>query len=197
MYEKSVLPRSCPPSSGLIAALLVLLVLAGCAVRPAAATDQNSPTDQAGNPAAGSENAENSEETEAAEPSLDERLDALLAETLPEEAYRETKRCLSRYDYRKISILNQEYLLFSKGDRYWLNKLRHRCVSLNHNMILTTNVKGTSSICQSDHVYTTSRFDLERGFDSSGRPIAAQGVCTLGEFESITAEQAELLREIR
>ena len=134
---------------------------------------------------------------QAPKPSLDERLDALLVEALPPDEYRETRRCLSRHDYRSVEILNQEYLLFVKNDHFWLNRLRTRCPSLRFDMVLSFAMRGTSSVCQSDQVYVTNRFDLERGFDHGGRPIHYQGICTLGEFESISPEQAALLSEVK
>ena len=130
------------------------------------------------------------------EPTLDERLDALLTEALPENEYREAQNCLRRHEYREGDILSQEYLLFSRNGRYWLNKLQVRCPSLNRNVVLTFNSSGTSSVCRSQPVYVADRFDISRGFDSMGRPNVTRGICRLGEFEVISVEQAAILQSM-
>lgn len=132
-----------------------------------------------------------------AEPSLDERLDAILAETLSKDEYRESRRCLSRFDYRSVEILSRDYLLFSRGSDYWLNKLRNRCISLRRDMVLTFNPRGSSNSCEGDLVYVTDRYDLDRGFSPTGIPYSSQGSCVLGAFERISGEQAALLKEAR
>lgn len=131
------------------------------------------------------------------EPSLEERLDAILAETLAADEYRESRRCLPRQEYRSVEILNQDYLLFRRSNTYWLNRLRQRCIALRRDMVLSFNPRGTSSTCEGDQVYVVSRLDLDRGFTPSGVPIASRGTCFLGPFEAITVEQAALIREVR
>jgi hypothetical protein len=141
--------------------------------------------------------AESESDSKPDEPSVDERLDALLAETLSEDEYRESRRCLSRHEYRSVEILNQQYLLFKRGSTFWVNKLRNRCISLRRDLVLTFNPRGTSNTCDGDIFYMTNRFDLDRGFTATGVPIASQGSCILGTFEEIGPEQAVLLREVR
>lgn len=130
--------------------------------------------------------------TEAAEPSLDERLDALLAE-VADESYGERRRCLSRYQYRSVKVLNVEYLLFSRGDAHWLNRLKLPCPSLKFNDLPVFESRGMSSNCQGDPFYPTNSMDLQQGLDPTGRPRASYGVCYLGDFQLISAEQAALL----
>lgn len=142
--------------------------------------------------------AEDNEAEVTAEPvSVDERLDAILAETSSEDEYRESRRCLTRHDYRSVDILSQEYLLFRKGSEFWLNKLKRRCVNLRHDSVLTFSPRGTSSMCEGEQIWVTDRFDLNRGFTATGIPVAPQGTCVLGEFEAISADQAALLRDVR
>ena len=171
-------------------ALVATLILLSIPVVRANETAENNQAAEAERPA-------ETDQPAQAEPTLDERLDALLAETLTDDEYRETKRCLSRHSYRSVDILSQEYLLFRKSGQFWLNKLKHRCIGLRRDLILTFNQHGMGSMCSGDLVYVTDRYDLERGFSPSGRPLAAQGTCILGEFESITAEQAALLKGLR
>ncbi|MFV2090427.1 MAG: hypothetical protein ACC642_07220 [Pseudomonadales bacterium] len=132
----------------------------------------------------------------AADPSREERLDALLSETLPAEEYRDSKNCLRRTDYRKVDILSGEYLLFSRHNRYWLNKLKLPCPGLRRQFQVLTFSSTMSSICKGEMVYVSDRFDLDSGFNSSGRPYIYNGVCTLGAFETISPEQAALLKEV-
>ncbi len=146
--------------------------------------------------AASSDGSESESESPAAEPSLEERLDALLSETLPAEEYRDSKNCLRRTDYRKVDILSGEYLLFSRHNRYWLNKLKLPCPGLRRRSQVLTFSSTMSSICKGEMVYVSDRFDLDSGFDSSGRPYIYNGVCTLGTFETISPEQAALLKEV-
>ncbi len=142
------------------------------------------------------EAAEEAVEAPAAVPelTLDERLDALLMET-PENEYREATRCLNVRSYRRVKVLSTRYLLFSKGDSYWLNKLKRPCPSLKWNNLPVFQAQGTSSHCQNDIFYATSSMDLQQGLDSTGRPRGSYGLCYLGAFEKITPEQAVLLKE--
>lgn len=130
----------------------------------------------------------------AQEVSLDDRLNALLSEAVAAEEYRHTRKCLSRNAYRKIKVLNEDYMLFSKGEEYWINKLRRRCPSLKFNDLPVFVQKGTSSLCESDPFYPTNSMDLSMSL-SGGRAFGAQGICYLGDFEQISAEQAALLRD--
>ena len=110
---------------------------------------------------------------DAEQPTLDERLDALLKEAPTADGYRELSNCLSRHKYRRVEILNDEYLLFSRNQNYWLNHLRIRCISLTRNKILTFTSHG-SSICRGDQSKAgsdpgrrirpaTKKFDVSRG----------------------------------
>ncbi len=142
-------------------------------------------------PESGDEQREESEKSEG--PTLDERLDALLSEVSAYEG-REPQRCLSTRTYRTVKVLNTEYLLFSRGSKHWLNKLKRDCPALRHNDLPVFETRGTSSLCESDPFYPSNSMDLQLGL-SGGRPAAIHGICYLGTFESISAEQAALLTE--
>jgi hypothetical protein len=133
---------------------------------------------------------------ETEQPSLDERLDALLSEVHSRDEYGESKRCLHRSEYRSVDILNTEYLLFRRKDTYWLNKLRRPCGALRPRYVLTFRY-SMSSICSGEPVYVSDRYDLDQGFDAMGRPNLTRATCTLGEFEAIAAEQAALLKGLK
>jgi hypothetical protein len=126
-------------------------------------------------------------------PTLEERLDALLSEVSEYEG-REPQRCLSTRTYRTVKVLNPDYLLFSRGSKYWLNKLKNTCQPLKFNDLPVFETRGTSSLCENDPFYPSNSMDLQRGLDG-GRPVAMHGVCFLGSFEAISAEQAALLTE--
>jgi hypothetical protein len=128
----------------------------------------------------------------ASEPTIDERLDALMSEVSTYED-REVVRCLNLRSYRKVKTLNTDYLLFSRGSVFWLNKLKRTCHSLKFNDLPIFESRGVSRLCEGDPFYPTNSMDLQMGLDASGRPRAIHGTCYLGSFESITAEQAALL----
>ncbi len=129
----------------------------------------------------------------AAPPTLDEKLDALLGETLAAEEYAETRHCLHRTAYRRVEIINKEYLLFSKRGTYYLNRLKRECPGLRRNLILTF-TSTMNSVCRSDIVYASDRFDANRGFGLNGIPKSYRASCHLGEFELIAEEHALALR---
>jgi len=169
--------------------LLVLVLLTACSgqqnPQAPAEPDVGAPAEAASAAAQGNET-----RSEA----LKKQLDALLAENLAESDYRESSNCLYRNSFRHVSALGDSYLIFSKGDTYWINRLKSRCMLLNHRMMFTF-VSHSQSVCAGDSIYLSDRADLDRGFDSSGRPAVLQGSCVLGEFESINEAQAMALKE--
>jgi len=120
-------------------------------------------------------------------------LDALLGETLTADEYRESRHCLHRSAYRRVDIINQEFLLFSKRGTYYLNRLKRKCPGLRRNLLLTFRMT-TNSVCRSDLVYASDRIDLHRGINSSGIPNGYRATCHLGEFEQIGEQQALALK---
>ena len=126
-------------------------------------------------------------------PTLDEKLDALLGETLAADEYAETRHCLHRTAYRRVEIINKEYLLFSKRGTYYLNRLKRECPGLRRNLVLTF-TSTMNSVCRSDIVYASDRFDANRGFGLNGIPRAYRASCHLGEFELIAEEHALALK---
>lgn len=163
-----------------VSALVLAFAAGGVHADPSEAAAEQGDDDQQAAPAAAT--------------SLDERLDALLAETLSADEYRETRRCLRRNAYRHVEVLNDEYLLFSKGNDYWVNKLGRQCPILRYNDLPVFVQKGTNSVCERDPFYPSNSMDLNMGL-SGGRAMGAQGICYLGLFQQITAEQAVLLRD--
>jgi len=178
--------------SGLSIQMLIVLVIAVPAAMEAARADA-APTEPAAPERTGeTDNPEESEEPADAAPSIDERLDALISEVSSYEE-REITRCLSIRSYRSVKTLNTDYLLFSRGNVFWLNKLKRTCHSLKWNDLPVFESRGSTRVCEGDPFYPTNSMDLQMGMDASGRPRAIHGTCFLGSFETITAEQAALL----
>lgn len=126
-------------------------------------------------------------------PTLDEKLDALLGETLASDEYTESQHCLRRSAYRRVEILNQEFLLFSKRGTYYLNRLKRKCPGLRRNLLLTF-TSPANNVCRSDIVYASDGFDARRGMSSNGIPSSYRASCHLGEFELIAEEHALALK---
>jgi hypothetical protein len=127
---------------------------------------------------------------------FDARLDALLSEAAEADAYGKPEHCLYRRKYRDIDIINDNLLIFSKGNKYWVNELKHRCVGLRRDMVLHSVLTGISSLCSNDLIYANRRFDMNQGFMPSGRPVMVRATCTLGDFKPISEAYAQSLRSL-
>lgn len=116
---------------------------------------------------------------------LDERLDELLEKTLVPDAYGEQRKCLYARAYRDVKILNDRVLLFEGVGRYWLNRLKRKCVGLTRDMVLTIDHAGLS-VCAADRAQGRIRI--------SGPPVGS-ATCSLGPFEEIDELHAQALLE--
>ncbi|MEQ8860084.1 MAG: DUF6491 family protein [Pseudomonadales bacterium] len=116
----------------------------------------------------------------------DAQLSAALDQLDAQNEYATTKRCLGTFEYDSVEILDDQHLLFEKGDKsVWLNKLRSRCPGLRADDILAFDMRS-NRLCSLDSATVIDRFLLWR---RSGP------TCSLGEFQELTAPQASLLRE--
>ena len=105
----------------------------------------------------------------------------VLANPLDEQAYSNAKRCLGTSRYRRVEIVGDRALVFHgyRGDA-WLNVLRRRCPGLRPDMVLVLEQEGLR-LCALD------RFSaLPRGGGM------ATVFCSLGSFEHMTTEQAQM-----
>ena len=105
----------------------------------------------------------------------------ILANPLDEPAYSNTVRCLGTARHRRVEIIGNSALIFHgrRGDA-WLNVLPRRCPGLRPDMVLVIEQEGLR-LCALD------RFSaLPRG---GGMAIA---FCSLGSFEHMTTEQAQV-----
>ena len=137
--------------------------------------------------APGAAGAEGSQADVGPEPAeaLDERLDELLEKTLVPDAYGEQSNCLYVRAYRRAKVLNDRVLLFEGVGRYWLNRLKRKCVGLTRDMVLTMDHKGLS-VCAADRAQGRVRI--------SGPPVVS-ATCSLGPFEEIDEVHARALIE--
>ncbi len=157
----------------LLAMLIVVLSLTGCAVSP---------------------------EAEQRRRLMEEGIDLILAEPLDEEQYGKTERCLTGTAYRNLRILDDRRILFEgRGDRLWLNTLRSRCPDLRHSSVII--VRPTLSLgrlCAMDTFYVSDWFYwpwYRRWPWYWGWGWGASASCTLGEFQPVTESQAERIEE--
>jgi len=131
-----------------------------------------------------------------AQQSFEERLDALLSQGQVENVYGETQNCLFHRQYRDITIINDNMLLFSKGDKYWLNTLKHECLGLKRDMVINIVLKGVSSLCRNDQVFANRRYDIDQGVTHSGRPAVVRATCILGDFQRVDPTFAKSLESL-
>jgi len=129
-------------------------------------------------------------------PTREEELDMLLAQTLGAEDYAHSQNCMNHRAYRNIEIVSNKYLLFSRGNTYWLNRLRTPCRVLDDRDVVLA-LTGGGSLCKGDAVYVTDRHSLTGPYLASGRPAVIRGSCHLGAFQEIDEQQALALQEYR
>lgn len=112
-------------------------------------------------------------------------LATVLREPLPDSEYVDAKRCVSKFVVDRTEILDARRIVFrGRNGRVWLNQLRHLCIGLTGDPILSFDLHGTS-ICRSDLMRPIER----RGGAAPGGP------CVLGDFEPVTDAQLEVIRE--
>ena len=104
----------------------------------------------------------------------------------------EPVRCLSILQYSEIRPLDDKHLLFSgKGDRQWVNVLRHRCHDLLHNSALRIRSHSTSHVCSSDRFQVSGVSEVPSA-SQTPQPWGAKGsrmTCTIGRFYPVTNAQ--------
>ena len=61
-------------------------------------------------------------------------------------------------------------------------------------LFILTFTSTMNSVCRSDIVYASDRFEANRGLNSNGIPRAYRASCHLGEFELIAEEHALALK---
>ena len=113
------------------------------------------------------------------------RLNALMDEIA--DGYAETSHCLSKQQYRHVTIIDEQHLLFRGGaNKAWLNKLRNPCRGLRRNDALLFELHG-SGACDMDRV---SVIDTSLGGQRAGPS------CSLGEFKRIPRNYVERIEAL-
>ena len=111
----------------------------------------------------------------------------ILASAPKPEDYSDSVTCLHRDAYTDVEVLNRELLLFhGRRDKVWLNRLRRACIGLRRNDALAFEMRN-SRLCD---------LDTFSSVDTFGGPLGRTSArCSLGKFETVSPEQAQLLKE--
>ena len=112
-------------------------------------------------------------------------VDEILASAPRAEKDSDTVNCLHRDAYTDIEVINPELLLFhGRSDRLWLNRLRQSCVGLRQDHTLALDMRN-GRLCDLDSV---------SGVDVLGGHYLPGARCSLGKFDPVSPEQADLLK---
>lgn len=114
-------------------------------------------------------------------------VEEILAAAPRAEDYGQSTRCLSTNAYMNVDVLDNQTLVFrGRGGRAWLNRLRRPCIGLRRDDALRFELHE-NRLCSLDSFTGIDAFmgSLERG----------SAICSLGEFETISREQAAALKE--
>ena len=132
-------------------------------------------------------------EPDAAEPAAEgaeqetvEDIEAILTQPLGQDEYVEAERCISRHQFHRVEIIDNEHVLFEgRRGKAWLNTLRRPCIGLRrHNIPQFEYRGGSTQLCSLDDFVGIDR-NLS-GFRSAS--------CALGEFQPVTVEQVALIK---
>lgn len=112
-------------------------------------------------------------------------VDEILASAPAPEHDPGSANCLHREAYTDIEVINSELLLFhGRSDRLWLNRLGQSCTGLRMDHTLALDMRN-GRLC---HLDTVSGVDMLGGHYLPGAR------CSLGKFDPVSPEQADLLK---
>ena len=114
-------------------------------------------------------------------------VEEILAQAPKPEDYSDPVTCLNRFAYQDVDVINKELLLFyGRRDKVWLNRLRNPCIGLRREDTLAFDMRD-NRLCD---------LDTFSGVDTFGGPLERTSArCSLGKFEPVSLEQAQLLKE--
>lgn len=120
------------------------------------------------------------------QPSPPPTVDEILASAPQSDGDAQSVSCLRSGAYTEVEVINPELLLFrGRGERMWLNRMRQACVGLRLDDALAFEMRN-SRLCELDTI---------RGIDSFGGYWSATSAgCSLGSFDPVSPEQADLLK---
>lgn len=115
-------------------------------------------------------------------------VEAILNDEPEPEDYVNSERCLRTARIRSVTALDNRHIVFrlSRGERYLMQLLRP-CPGIRRNDTIIYESTGGGSICRNDSVRGTF------GFGPGSRRLGPR--CPISEFQRITPEQLDLLRE--
>ena len=125
------------------------------------------------------------EASQETEPPL--TVEEILASAPKPEDYSDPVTCLHRDAYDDVDVINRELVLFyGRGDKVWLNRLRRACIGLRRHDALAFEMRD-SRLCD---------LDTFSSVDTFGGPLERTSArCSLGKFEPVSPQQAQLLKE--
>ena len=137
--------------------------------------------------AAGVEEAEGERPVEEEAEGPVEDIETILTQPLGQDEYVEAERCLSKFSFDRVEIIDDQHVLFrGRRGKAWLNTLRSRCVGLRRHDIPRLEYRSSSQLCNLDTlVGMSSSFS---GFSRTSAP------CALGDFQPVTEEQVALIK---
>jgi len=100
-----------------------------------------------------------------------------------------TQRCISVRNIRSIEPVGDHTLLFYMRNReVWRSRLARRCPSMRSDTVFSYELRSSDQLCSIDIIY-----QLERMGDHFRRGVG----CALGEFDHLTEDQAEAVKQFR
>jgi len=122
---------------------------------------------------------------------------ALLTEPLPDAEYVDARNCVSAMAVETTEVLDDSHILFiGRGDRVWINQLKHRCIGLEPNHVLAFDLTN-ARFCRLDRFRALDSFGTRVGA-GVGRlsPLAGNGpICVLERFEPVSPIHARVIRQ--
>ena len=117
-----------------------------------------------------------------------EDIETILTQPMGQEEYVEAQRCLSRYQYQSVKIIDDQHVLFEgRRGKAWLNTLRRRCIGLRrHDIPVFDNRTARAQLCNLDDFV-----GMEQRMSGLGR---ASATCVLGDFQPVTEQQVALIK---
>lgn len=101
----------------------------------------------------------------------------------------EPQRCINIRNVRSMEPVGDHTLLFyMRNDEVWRNRLDRRCPGMRRDTVFSYELRTSDQLCSIDIVY-----QLERLGNHFRRGIG----CALGEFDYLTEDQAEAVKQFR
>ena len=99
-----------------------------------------------------------------------EDIETILTQPLGQDEYVEAERCLSKFSFNQVEIIDDQHVLFrGRRGKAWLNTLRSRCVGLRRHDIPRLEYRSSSQLCNLDTlVGMSSSFS---GFSRTSAPL--------------------------